>query len=277
MNLMRGVPRPARGGLLLAVALGLGLSAALRAHDTWLLPERFEVAVGKTLNIEMTSGMHFPRLESPIERTRVARAEARLGGSSVALTERRSQTHALAFLHPFRAAGIATLAVELKPRTLELRPAQVKEYLDEIGATPEVRRAWAASPGKAWVETYTKHAKTFLRVGKAGEASRDLSWREAVGFALELVPDADPTAIAAGQRLTVTLLRDGKPLPGLAVGVVRENAAAGTLQTTDAEGRATLSFGKRGLYLVRATYLRPEGSSGDRWVSDFTTLTLEAH
>ena len=255
----------------LALISGVCAARAAVAHDTWLLPEQFVLKTGKTVVCEMTSGTSFPRLESAIERSRVERADLRFRGAVASLQERRSESRALAFLLPLRGTGVATVAVALKPRTLELTAAQVAEYLAEIGAPDAVRSAWAASPGKKWRETYRKLAKTFVRVGEADDGG----WREAMGLPFELVPDGDPTRLVQGQTLTVRLLRDGSPSAGAAVGVVRGGEAAGTLLTTDAKGRATVSFAKRGHYLLRSTELRPAGAGGETWTSDFTTLTIE--
>ena len=254
----------------LALTMGLCAASTAAAHDTWLLPEQFVLAKGKTIVCEMTSGMQFPRLESPIERSRVERADLRFRGTVASLGERRSESHALAFLLPLSGPGVATVAVVLKPSTLELTPAQVGEYLTEIGAPESVRAAWASSPGKVWRETYRKLAKTIVRVGEA----EDTSWGEPMGLPFELVPEGDPTRLAQGQTLVLRLLRDGKPRAGLAVGVLRAGEAAGTLATTDGEGRVTASLTKRGRYLVRSTELLP-GGSGDSWTSDFTTLTID--
>ncbi len=254
-----------------ALALCLCAAQAAVAHDTWLLPEQFLLPKGKTIACEMTSGMRFPRLEAAIERSRVERADLRFRGAVGTLQERRSETHALAFLLPLKGTGLATVAVALKPRTLELTTAQVTEYLAEIGAPEAVRAAWAASPGKTWRETYRKLAKTIVRVGE-GE---DISWREPMGLPFELVPEGDPTRLAQGQTLVLRLLRDGQPRAGAAVGVLRGGEASGVLLTSDADGRVTASFPKRGRYLLRATELRPEGTGGETWASDFTTLTVE--
>ena len=44
--------------------------------------------------------------------------------------------------------------------------------------------------------------KTFVRVGESGA---DRSWEQPVGIALEIVPAKDPTALRAGDELTVRL------------------------------------------------------------------------
>jgi hypothetical protein len=159
------------------------------------------------------------------------------------------------------------------PKILELTPPKVIEYLDEIGASPEIRAAWKGGGAKRrWRESYTKHAKTFVRVGEPAE---DRSWAEPAGLGLELVPEKDPTALRAGDELPVRLLRQGAPLPAFPIGLVREGDPHGTLQKTDAEGRTVFRLTQAGRWLLRATDLRRATKPGLEWESDFTTLTFE--
>src|SRR5207344_3255729 len=109
----------------------------------------------------------------------------------------------------------------LAPRTIELTPKQVEEYLAEIGASDLVRQRWLATPAKRWREMYSKHAKTFVRVGDTGT---DRSWSEPVGMYLEIVPQSDPTKIVAGGELSVQVLREGGTIPGFAIAVSRDGS-----------------------------------------------------
>jgi hypothetical protein len=168
--------------------------------------------------------------------------------------------------------GLATVWVDLEPRSLELTPAQVAEYLEETGASSAIRQAWArAGPARRWRETYAKHAKTFVRLG---EATADASWATPTGAPLELVPELDPTALRAGDVLPVRLLRRGVPVPAFPLGWVGEGGRHGELTATDAEGRARLPVPRPGRWLVRGTDLRPSTRKGTEWESDFVTLTL---
>lgn len=256
-----------------ALAAILISAAAARAHDTWLLPAKFHVAAGGKIELALTSGMAYPASETAIDPARVERAGVRLVGNTTTLAVGEKGKDALALAGPLASAGIATLFVELHPRTLDLEPKEVDEYLAEIGAAPSVRERYIAAPApRRWREAYTKHAKSFVRVG---EPSSDRSWAEPLGLAFELVPESDPTALKPGQELAVRLLRAGKPAAGMAIGLVREGSPEGVLRTTDDAGRATFALPQAGRWLLRATELRPiEGKDVD-WESDFTTLTFE--
>jgi uncharacterized GH25 family protein len=172
------------------------------------------------------------------------------------------------------APGIAAFWVKLPPKEIELKPEEVKEYLDEIGASAVLLKEWAAMNPQRWRESYTKHQKTFVRVGTPPEA--DHSWSEPVGIALEIVPEQDPTAVRAGDDFAVKVLKNGKPLADFPLNALAGGETKGETRTTDSSGRVVFPLGKAGFWLLRGTEVRKSTQAGTDWESDFTTLTLEA-
>ena len=256
-------------------AFGLALVAVVAsiagAHDTWLLPSSLKVPVGKAVTLHLTSGIVFPSDDFAINPGRIKRADARLGGVTRALANRGRTDNATLYRWTPATPGVAALVVELAPKVLTLQPRLIPVYLDEIGATVEVRRAWEAVPSpKQWRESYVKHAATFVRVGDRA----DSGWVAALGMGFELLPLSDPTGIVAGGSLGLRVLRDGRPLAGQPVTIRRESSEQATVVTTDADGRTTLSFPADGRWLVAATELRRVRRAGLEWESDFATLTL---
>lgn len=255
------------------VFLSLILAAStLTAHDTWLLPNRFEIEPEKKITFELTSGMAFPAVETGPKRARVQSAECRLAGRTFPITDITETPEALRFAIDVAEAGIATCWVKLPPREIELTSAQVEEYLAEIAASPALRKEWAEMKPPRWRELYAKHQKTFVRVG--APPSGDRSWSEPIGLALEIVPAHDPTAVRAGDEFAVVVLKEGKPLAGFPLNAVAAGAKQGETRTTDAEGRATFRLGKPGAWLLRGTDVRKSARPEADWESDFTTLTL---
>ena len=260
-----------KGLLILTVAIPF--SAMSFAHDTWLVANPTTVPPGTTVQLDLTSGMEFPSLDHAIDPDRVDKALCRLAGKAVEMTQQSARPHSFRLDAHLAVSGIATLWVDLKPRSIELTPKQVQEYLNEIGAPEEVRSAWANSMGpKRWREIYSKHSKTFVRVG---QAETDHSWAEAVGAALEIVPEKDPTTLRVGDELPVRLMRRGNPAPHLQVGVVHEGDAAADVRVTDTDGRAVFRLDRSGRWLLRATELRQSPKDKVDWESHFATLTIE--
>ena len=214
------------------------MAGPLFAHDTWLTPESRSVPPGSVVRLDLTSGMAFPDLDHPIDADRVERASCRLGGKTFEIAQRQKRDNSLVLTAHLVSAGVATLWVDLKSKAIELEPEQVGEYFDEIGAPEELRKSWDSTGGRIpWRELYTKHSKTFVRVGKPGV---DGSWAEPAGQALEFVPEQDPTMVRVGNEFSLRVLKRGIPLPGSSVGVVRAGRATGKLLRTDAKGRVAV-------------------------------------
>jgi uncharacterized GH25 family protein len=258
--------------LVVGFVVGLSGLSTLVAHETWLMPSAFFTRVGEEIRLDLSSGMAFPRLESPIRPSRVANASFRLAGETGELSRRDSGASSLVFRQRFRGEGVATVWLDLKPKEIELTDDVVAEYLDEIDASAEIRATWAGLKGHVpWRETYTKHAKSFVTVGNAGD---DTSWKDATGAALEIVPAFCPCAAAVGQELTVEVRRHGAPLTGLPVGLLVESRPDRIFRTTDGRGLATFPSSPAGralFFVVRLEFDRAKKA----WSSDFATITVD--
>jgi uncharacterized GH25 family protein len=248
-------------------------AATALAHDTFLLPERFSAPAGTTVALDLTSGMGFPFLDTAIKPERVAFARGRIAGKTFEIKDFDPAEHSLRFHARFSKPGVATVGVDLKPRTLNLELDKVQEYFDEIDPPDEVKKHWATMPEpKRWRESYVKHSKTVVRVGNF---EKDDSWAAPLGMALEIVPETDPTALKPGDEFAVHVLKDGKPFPGFSLGIIREEMFRGEFKKTDANGRVVFKLDKVGRWLLRGTDLRPSSKPNLEWESNFTTLTIE--
>jgi uncharacterized GH25 family protein len=248
------------------------VAALAGAHETWILPSTMRVATGHPVTLSLTSGMAFPADSFAIDPKRIARAEIRLNGKLQPLRGGRTRATALRYIWTPREQGVATIAVELVPKTLTLAPNLVEEYFQEIHAGPSLRAKWDSVPKpRKWRESYVKHATSFVLVGAP---QRDSSWASPIGLGLEIVPERDPTALVAGDALPVRVLLHGSPLPGFAVGARREGQSSESFVTTDANGRASVRLPAAGRWLLFGTDLRRAKEPGLEWRSDFVTTTI---
>lgn len=256
--------------------LAFSLPAAINAfgHDTWLNPERFVLKNNATVALDLTSGMKFPKNESAIKPERVEAARCRIAGETMDISAIEAGNESLRFKHPLKTDGVAVCWVQLHPRTLELKPEQVAEYLDEIGATEDLRKEWEAMTPPRWRESYRKNSKTILRVGLAKSES---SWKDPVGMPLEIVPERDPTQLRpnAKEMFSVRVLKNGEPLADFPLNAVRGGESKGETRKTDSAGLVSFLFDKPGRWLLRGTEVRRSSQPDVDWESDFTTLTLE--
>jgi len=153
---------------------------------------------------------------------------------------------------------------------LDLKDAEVEQYLKEIGAWETAGAEWKRAGRKPWRETYVKFSKSHVSVGAAAP---DRSWSEPLGLGLEIVPETDPTALHVGDEVRLRILRNDTPLAEQAVGA-RPAGGETELKRTDASGRVTLRADRAGSWLIKVTSIRPAAREGE-WESQFTTLTFE--
>lgn len=256
----------------IAIGVSLFLASAAQAHDTWIRPLKPVAKLGQPVPLEGTSGMKFPELESPISPDRIQVARYRVAGATEQVSNTAKSPKSVSMSIRPEKAGVLTVWLESKPRSIDLKPDQVEEYLEEIGAE-EVARNWRSGGAGGWHETYTKHAKTFLRTDPAAE---DRSWIEPVGMDLEIVPQSDPTQVHPGDEVWFLVLKAGRPLPDFPVTALAAGATKGTLSKTNSEGKVRFQMDRKGWWLIKGTHL-VRGSSKGAWNSHFSTLTILAY
>jgi uncharacterized GH25 family protein len=96
-----------------------------------------------------------------------------------------------------------------------------------------------------------------------------------LGFALEVLPESDPTTVREGAALPVRVLREGKPAAGLVLTYVSLGETREHVVVTDAEGRASAVLDAPGSWLVRAAILRRATTSDREWDSEFSTMVFD--
>lgn len=247
-------------------------AGAATGHDTWVLPGKSAVPPNTSVTLEVTSGMSFPALEVAVTPDRLDRTGLRLAGTTTPLANTHLAEKSLRVTAALSQTGIATLWVESKPRATERTSEQMSEYLDEIGADEAIRREWRDSGRETFRGHYTKHAKTFIRVG---ELQQDQSWGKPVGMRLEILPEKDPTTLSIGDEVSFRVLREGKPLPGFALAAVAAGEKRTTMHRTDEQGRVSFQFDRKGWWMLKGTELRRSAGPEADWESRFTTLTFE--
>lgn len=240
------------------------------AHDTWILCDPAVVPSGRVLSVRMTNSEKFPAFESAPKAERIAKAEWRIGDQRGSVADFKPEEKSLTASGRATTDGVAVIAVEFKPNQIQLTPEQVAEYLEEIGAPASVRRAYEQDGVAAgWHETYTKHAKTYVRIGAGGDASGALG---PVGFAIDFLPDSDPTALKVGDTLAMKVIRGGNELESAPVMVVCGATGEAVMPRTNKAGMIVVKVTAPGWWLVHTTELRRQAAGV--WESDFSNMTF---
>ncbi len=216
-----------------------------------------------------SSGMEFPKPDTAISLGGARRAFVREGDRTAPLEPLNAIGGQTILRATLSRVGLATFALELPAQPVELTPEMVQEYFDEIQVDETLREAYRLDP-KPWREYYAKFATSFVRVGPADPADR--SWAAPVGGPIEIVPEADPTALGTDPRLSVRVLKRGAPLAGLPLAAQANGVRDWT--RTDAAGRATFQLRGSGPWMIHGTKLRRVARPDADWESWFATLTI---
>ena len=183
--------------------VSLLVAVAAHAHDTWLIATTPRVPAGQAVRFHLTSGMAFPAIEYGPRADRIARAGWRCDGERGRIDSFTEGDSVLTVTCPPLSEGLGVIWLTTKQKDIDLLPDEVEHYLMEIGAPATVRAVWEVDKSRPFHETYTKHAKAFVRVGTAAAAPDAL---QPIGLALELVLLTDPTRLAPGATLDVRVL-----------------------------------------------------------------------
>lgn len=256
------------------------------AHDTWF--EQRPSPPG-TLLLALGTGNLYPRHDSGLGAEFLTHQGCRsAAGAALVLRSDRNSDDAVNVLllrpdHP-AATPASSCWAQLRPFDVEVAPALVPLYLNEINASAAVRAAWTAlqARGLPWKERYTKHARIVLPAPLDGVAAANLE--PAADLGLDIVADAGAQSLSVGQTLAVQVLRDGQPLAGLALELRSELSPIGIWHQTDLQGRLSVRLPLAGRWLLRGVDLRLANAEGaevmdsadaDHWVSRFVTLAFE--
>ncbi|MEO7146045.1 MAG: DUF4198 domain-containing protein [Bryobacteraceae bacterium] len=200
----------------------LALPAA--ARDLYLWPSSFFVSPGERITVWFNQGDVVP-----------------------------SSTDALN-LNLLRDYSLVTKYAEYNITGLHLEPKAISGQA-RIPRKGEMLLTARTNPSISGNERTQEFAKAILFSKDAGG-----QFHRVIGFALEIVPDADPYALHAGEELPVRVVWRGKPAPGLTVDATHTTGAPAQpviAGQTDPEGRISIRITAPGGWRLRTNAEAP--------------------
>jgi hypothetical protein len=276
--------------------LFLSITAAF-AQDFWLQPSSFRVAVGAAVPVRLLVGTGWVG-ETWLRPTRRTLRFVRLGPTPLDSTDLRPALRADSVAPAFSCATPGTHLVVLTsaPAFTELPPDKFTAYLREQGLEAALlyRQQQGQTTTKNGREAYRRCAKAVVLATSSLHTPplpADTAFRRMVGLPLEFVPEQNPYRLRTGAALTVRVLRQGQPAPGVLVQVwdaspPATRPAAGQARpapihfTTHANksGRVLLRLPGAGPYLLATECIEPAPAAlagRADWLSTWATLTFE--
>ena len=275
----------------------LGLTTTALAHEFWLQPASFRVAVGGAVPLRLLVGDNFAGT-SWARPTRRVRRFVRLGPTPLDSTDLRPTLVADSVAPVLRCATAGTHLVLLtsQPAFLELPAAQFTAYLraEGLGLALRQRQEANESTTKPGREAYRRCAKALVLATRGAAlppAAADTAYRRVLGLPLEIVPEQNPYRLRPGAALTVRVLSLGQPVVGVQVQVWRPTPLTGPHHTlapglpavtrfatySNGQGRVLLRLPDAGPYLLAAVRMEAApatlASQAD-WLSTWASLTF---
>lgn len=248
------------------LTIALSLSAAFAgAHDFWLVPDAFRVAMSGEVVVRGQTSSAFPTTLSAVTPDRVT--EARIVGAAddERITALSTRDNSLVLRHRPRTPGQKIVAVTVGWRLVNETAASFRKYLVAERAEDALKHydRTGQLPTSDIVRRYAKYGKTAIEVGDGPRA-----FARVIGHPLEFMPLADPGAAQVSSELRIRLVFQGKPLAGARVhaGVAPTAGKATppdrTLVTSD-DGVVTVPMGVAGLWNVRTIHVVPTPTGAD--------------
>lgn len=241
-----------------AVAL-LALSWALsvRAHEFWVLPDRFQLAGPGPATLSLAVGQEFTGDRVGFSRALLAQFEHLSAEGRADLRARVPADGAAASWRvDLTRPGTHVLAITTEPSEIVLPAEKFNDYLRAEGLQAVLReRERTGRSETEGRERYRRNIKTLVQVGARG----DPTYAVRTGQRLEILPLSDPARARSGEPLSFRLLFDTRSLPGALVKFWHRRGEQVQLlsATTDREGRVAFTPPEAGTWMASVVHMIP--------------------
>ena len=256
---------------LCTLMTALVCAVSLSAHEFWIEPTTFAPASGKVIGIRArvgdgVLGDPVPRDPSLLESLVV---DAGTGATPIVGRDGADPAGLLRVTNN----GLQVVGYLGKPTPVELPAKKFNDYLRDEGLDAILaERTRLKTIDNAARELFTRCAKTLVQVGPASRDHHD----RLLGFPLELVASTNPSLLAAGSELAVTLVYRGQPVKGALITAIRRKDGQRMSVRSDAAGRARFVLPADGDWLIKTVHMTAAPANANaEWVSYWASLTFE--
>lgn len=251
--------------------------SATCAHDFWLQPRSFNVAINvqDPMTIEVGHGPFRSRWSGALDRVVLFRDITRDGGADIkgALHPSSERDAVLQFAKP----GVHVVAFESTHAESNLPAIRYNDYIKAEGLAPAIAgRARTRTTDQPGREIYSRRCKALVQVGPADSRSQPQVTKP-VGLTLEIVPEKNPYALAPGEPLPVRVLYEGRPLAGALVKLtnLEFDVRPVAMAMTNSAGRAAFNLPRTGDWLINVIWTKAiTGNPVADWDTTFSSLTF---
>ena len=247
-------------------------TSVARADTVWFRAPAANVAVGKTLELELFRSRSYGADPQPVHLGALRRLISDLDGRPVGFDRVLEHDDAMKCTLHAAQAGVLEIVADFQPIERTLPAIAVEGYLRELHATDDVRAAWSdLGSGRPWKERRHERVTTYVRIGDTTTAP---AARPPVAQGCDLQPISDPTRAVLPAPFVVRVFRDGQPVSDCVVEFVSLGGTRQHVTFSGADGRAAATLEVAGPWLIQTTELRRVQGTERDWEADRAALTL---
>ncbi len=243
-----------------SIALAM-VAAPLMAHDFWLQPARFQVAVNAPFSAAFLVG-HSVLRERWNNNDRIVALKAFFAGRDTDL-RRDLRSGNVDLVTRFRDPGLHVIGMQSNHAFSDLPAIRFNDYAKEEGlALITASRERSRSLDRPGRERYSRRAKALIQVGAQTSANQESATRP-IGLKLEIVPDRNPYALDRSRMLPVHVLYNGRRLANATIKLTNlgNDAKPIAIAITDQAGRARFRIPASGNWLLNVVWGEPVTNS----------------
>ncbi len=265
---------PRKSAAIAALVVAVLATDAARGHDFYLEPTPFRPRVSQPVSLSLVevNGLQIqtiPHYGPSVEAFVLASPDGRVPIEAV------TGDDPIAEINP-AAGGFHVIGHQTKGRRVELPLEKFRKYVEDRGLD-EV--AGLLGPGRQDAppvrEIFSRYAKTILAVG---DHPADRNFETRLGWRMELVPHGNLYRWESAKPVSLELLFEGKPLPGvLVVAHARDDWDEQIEGRTDGRGLVDLAIPHPGAWVAMAVHMQRGSAATDvDWESFWASLLFEA-
>ncbi|CAN5351262.1 DUF4198 domain-containing protein [soil metagenome] len=241
---------------LYAIFLILFFSVSAFAHEYWLEPDKFFLALNEKTAVHLYVGEGLKQDEEKgYQKSKTEMFRLFSGENSLDLINLITDDASPVYEFSAKKSGNYLLALERNWSYIKLGAKEFEDYLREDGMEYIIaEREKSGERQKEGRERYSRFIKSLIQVGD----QRDAAFKKKVGLKLEITPLENPYSKKIGDNLKFQVLFNGKPLARRTVFVDYKSDLKTLTQKfiTDKKGQISFKLSSDGVWLVRLVFMQ---------------------
>lgn len=242
----------------------------LFAHEFWLMPSKFKIAVGEGLDLRLYVGEDFMGEIWANRTKKLLNLKVHSKNGIEDLTTLAVQNDSLPIPIKFKKEGTHLLSMASKNSFIALEADKFNEYLIEDGIENiyEMRKK-NGEMTKPSREFYSRCAKSLIQVGK----KTDQTFMKNTGMPLEIIALKNPYLLKVGDKMQVRVLYKNQPLANKMILAWHKTDTQKTTHQklkTDKNGILSVVLDKKGYWMISSVHMialknNPEADYQSYW------------